>query len=94
MKIIDAAGDEVLALTLTVEDDDVQAHASYSEGAAELDLPKTAISFESTKQGLLVHAGLAGTDKSCDVLIEYDDVKALKEIPGKGLVSFALKAFR
>lgn len=94
MKIIDATGEELLALALAVEGDEVKTHASFSEGAAELDLPKTNLSFENTKDGLLVHAGLAGTDKHFDVLVEYDDAKALKEVPGKGLVGFVLKAFR
>lgn len=94
MKIYDDKGEEVLALTPKAEESQLKTHLNYAEGAAQLDLPAADVSFENTKQGLLVHAGIAGTDKKVDVLVEYDDVKALKQIPGKGLVSFALKAFR
>lgn len=48
----------------------------------------------NTKEGLMVSVGLAGTDKHGKVLLEYEDVKALRSMPGKGLVGFALKAFR
>lgn len=94
MKIFDSQGVELAALTLSVEGDQIATHANLQEGAAQLDLPKMNISFENTKEGLLVHNCLSGTDKKGDVLIEYADVKALKSIPGKGLVGFVLKAFR
>lgn len=94
MKLYDSEGVEQLALTLAVDGEQVATHANFLEGAAELDLPKMEVSFENTKAGLLVHARLAGTDKKGDILVEYADVKALREVPGKGLVGFALKAFR
>lgn len=94
MKLYDSQGAEQVALSLAVDGDLVSTHANFLEGAAELDLPKINLSFENTKAGLLVHATLAGTDKKGDILVEYSDVKALREIPGKGLVGFALKAFR
>ena len=94
MKIYDGQGEEVLATSLSVEGDVVAAHANYSNGAAELDLPKMVASLEGVDDGLLIHANLAGTDKKFDILFEYADAKALKEVPGKGLVKFVLKAFR
>lgn len=93
MKIMNSSGEEMLTIRFSVDEDDrLCAHASFAGRA--LDLPKSEVAFENGKEGLMVHTGLAGTDKACDVLLEYDDVKALKEVPGKGLVSFALKAFR
>lgn len=84
-----------MGISLSVDGEhELQSRASFADGAAQLDLPALAVTFENHKEGLLVHLTLAETDKSCDALIEYDDVKALKSIPGKGLVSFVLKAFR
>lgn len=94
MKIYDSQGAEQADLSLAVDGEQVATHVSFLEGAAELDLPKIELSFENTKAGLMVHAALAGTDKKGDILVEYADVKALREIPGKGLVGFVLKAFR
>ena len=94
MKLYDSQGVEQAAFSLAVDGEQISTHANFLEGAAELDLPKMEVSFENTKQGLLVHACLAGTDKRGDILVEYADVKALREIPGKGLVGFVLKAFR
>lgn len=47
------------------------------------------VSFESTKEGLMVSVGLAGTDKHGKGLLEYEGVQALRSVPGKGLVCFA-----
>lgn len=95
MKIIDSQGEGILESRLSVNEDNlVCTHVSYAGGAAELDLPKLDVTFENAEGGLIVHIRLAGTEKAFDALVEYDDVKALKDIPGKGLVKFVLKAFR
>ena len=94
MKIIDSQGQPLMDATLAVNGEGQLCTHTVLGGACDLDMPKLDVSFESQKDGLLVHLGLAGADKSCDVLVEYADVKALREVPGKGLVSFALKAFR
>jgi len=95
MMIIDSQGVNLLEASLAVnEENQLCTHTSFAGGAAELDLPKLDVSFESEDRGLLVHVKLSGTDKACDMIVEYGDMKALKSIPGKGLVKFVLKAFR
>lgn len=95
MKVIHTSGEEILAIELSADASGIlNAHMGVKGNAIELDMPKAEISFENTQQGLILHTGLAGVEGSIDVLVEYDDIKALRSIPGKGLVSFALKAFR
>lgn len=94
MKLFKSTGEEVCKLTLSIEDDAVSARIADGEDLVGFDLPKMNVSFENTKEGLMVSVGLAGTDKHGKVLLEYEDVKALRSVPGKGLVGFALKAFR
>lgn len=96
MKILKNSGEELLSLAFSVDaDNNLCAHVGAKEYGVELDMPKSVVSFENTKEGLLVHGGLSGVeDGTVDILVEYADVKALREIPGKGLVGFALKAFR
>jgi hypothetical protein len=94
MKLYDETGKEVCSLALSTQDDEVSTHFASGDDLLQLDLPKVTVSFENTKEGLMVSFGLAGTDKTGKALVEYDDVKALRAVPGKGLVGFALKAFR
>jgi hypothetical protein len=95
MKIINTAGEEIISIRFSTDEDaNLCALFGIKDNAIELELPKAAIAFENTSRGLLVHAGFAEIEGTVDVLMEYDDIKALRSVPGKGLVSFALKAFR
>ena len=96
MKIFSTSGEELLAVQFAIDGENNLCTRVGARGyGVELDMPKSVVSFENTKDGLLVHGGLVGVEGgNVDILVEYEDVKTLREIPGKGLVGFALKAFR
>lgn len=95
MKILDSQKNEVVSTTLSLnEDKQVVAHVSAGK-LAPVDVFPVEMSMSNEKDGLEVAVNIPGSGLDpFYAVIEYSDVKTLKALPGKGLVSFALKAFR
>lgn len=61
----------------------------------EFELPAIAASFDRDHEGLMLHLDIPGSGlDTLNVLLQPEDMKALKDIPGKGLVGFVFKALR
>lgn len=95
MKILDKDKNEVFASNLRLNDEkQLVADVGLGPGLSFETFP-VGVSFQGAKEGLEISVNIpnSGLDPFYAVL-EYSDIKAMKALPGKGLVPFILKAFR
>lgn len=95
MQILNEAGEPVATGTLAFDDEQRLCGRIDLGAGVAFDLPPVQASFEKHPDGLLFHVLLPGSGlNEANILIEPSDMKTLKDVPGKGLVGFVLKAFR
>lgn len=95
MKILDKEKKEVFSSALKVNDEkQLVADMALGAGPSFESFP-VSITTRGIKEGLEIAIDIpnSGLDPFYAVL-EFSDVKAMKALPGKGLVPFVLKAFR
>lgn len=95
MKLLNNQRQEIAASNLCLnEEKQVVANISLRQGPTFETFP-VALSMQNIADGLEIAIDIphSGLDPFYAVL-EYSDIKTLRAIPGKGLISFALKAFR
>ena len=95
MKVCKATGEELFSGSLAVDDGGLFCSTVRLSDAVDFDLPPLSVVAEPDKQGLRLNVDLPGAGiDPVHVIVEYDDMKALKKMPGKGFVSFVLKSLR
>ena len=95
MKLFAKDGAELLAVNATVAEDGIIRSSVEVQQTLRFSLPEVSASFDKAEDGLLFHLDIVGAGlDGIDVMLEPDDMKMLKGIPGKGLVGFMFKALR
>lgn len=95
MKLLDSNRNEVFSSKIRLDGEgQVVADVAVGGGMSFETFP-VGLSMQKVDDGLEVAVNIpnSGLDPFYAVL-EYSDTKTLRALPGKGLVSFALKAFR
>ena len=95
MKILDNERNEVFASNPRLNDEkQLVTDLSLGPGLSFEAFP-VGVSFQGVKEGLEISVDIPNSGlEPFHVVLEYADVKAMKSLPGKGLVPFVLKAFR
>ena len=95
MKILDSQKNVVASSSLRLnEEKQLVTDVALGEGPSFEVFP-VGVSFQGVKEGLEVTVDIPNSGlEPFHVVLEYADVKAMKALPGKGLVPFVLKAFR